>query len=173
MAQNDVSSFASIQFSDDAVAEMDQHRRVTVVSRNQISHLQLARVSAAERPIVALLLGIAIIVGSLYPVYRLLGAFSGPGRVTIHVDLLVATSFSLLGVWLIVFALRKRFVLIATTAAGTRKLVFASTATEAEIRQFITEVSSKHGYTVASLPESAASASDPPPNPSLQRTPPG
>src|ERR1051325_4652032 len=58
----------SVVFSGEGVAEMDQHKRVVFVPRDQVLGITLAYGSAAERPFLTLGIALVTLVISLYPV---------------------------------------------------------------------------------------------------------
>ncbi|HET9766036.1 MAG TPA: hypothetical protein VFS60_04270, partial [Thermoanaerobaculia bacterium] len=71
-SQPEKTQLGAVAFFADGVAEMDQHRRIVFVPRDQLLGLSLAHAPGAEQPIVALLLSVLALAVSLYPLVVLL-----------------------------------------------------------------------------------------------------
>ncbi len=141
--------FASVRINAEGVAEMDGRRRLSFVPRTDIHRLELTCASAAERPVVTALAGVAVLLVALFPFVFLFLIFTRGGHM--HGFLFWLSAFGVLGVWLLWFALRSRNVLLAHTQAGPRKLVFHQKASREDIVRFLAEAGPRFGYSI-SLP---------------------
>jgi hypothetical protein len=139
--------FASVRIGAEGLAEMDGARRLTFVPRTEIHGLELARASAAERPIVTALAGVVVLLVALFPFLFLFLVLTRGGHM--RTSLFWLSAFGVLGVWLLWFAFRSRYVLLVRTQAGTRKIVFHQSASHEDIVRFITEASPRFGYSVS------------------------
>ena len=137
-------SYASVVFSEEGVAEFDQHRRASFVPKSDVLSLEIRHTSGLERPLIAIVVGALITIASLYPLVPLLDWFQQGG--TLQVDLLPLLAFSLLGLWMIWFAVRKRQVLVVHTPKGRRKLIFHGTVDSDAARGALAEAVQRYGY---------------------------
>jgi hypothetical protein len=126
----------SIRIDADGIAEIDGGNAVVSIPWAQLSRLALRRGAGAERPVVVFLLGVAL---SLAGAYFLLGLLQ---------FLLFGGKYLMAGAWLVallpmglvmLWSLRPRYVLVATTTTGTRKLIFQSCGDRAAIERFLEE----------------------------------
>lgn len=136
--------FASVRIGADGLAEMADSRRISFIRRTEVRGLELIYASAAERPVVTALLGIAVLLVALFPFAFLLFVVTFGGHMEIHLFWLSA--FGILGVWLLWFALKSRNVLLVHTSGGKRKLAFHQSAAREDIVRFVNEAASRFGY---------------------------
>jgi hypothetical protein len=134
----------AIAFFSDGVAEMDQHRRIVFVPREQLLGLSLVHGPGAERPAVVLLLAAIALAASLYPVVVLLNRLAYGG--VLYVEVFWLSAALPLGLWLLQLALRRRFLLVAHTVGGTRKLILGSRIPPEAILPFLSTVRARLGY---------------------------
>jgi hypothetical protein len=114
-----------------------------VLPRDQIERLELEHTSAMEKPLAAGLFGVVFLLFGL-PLAVLL-----PPRIqdfeTFSVfclgALLVAT-----GAGILVFAIRKRYVLVAHTPSGRSRMIFPRDASREDVIHFVTNAARRHGY---------------------------
>src|SRR6266568_2045812 len=71
--------FENVRLGLDGVAEMDGARSLLFIPREEISRIELERGSGAERPIVSLVIGVALLALSFLPLLMLVNAFRGAG----------------------------------------------------------------------------------------------
>jgi hypothetical protein len=135
----------SIRISDDGVAEMDWHRAVIFVPRDEVLRLELGYGSGAERPLVTLALAIvcAVLAVTLMTVFALAMIRGG---VRVPLSLVTGFAFLIPAWWLLDFALRKRWFLTVHTRTGSRKLVFHTTCDQAKVEQFVVTAKARFGY---------------------------
>jgi hypothetical protein len=138
--------YASVKAWEAGIAEMDHKRPIVFAPRAEIHSLELAYASGAERPLVTILLGVAVLAVSVSPLLFLLGVLYFGGHM--HLKLLSILAFAPLGLWLLRFAMKKRYILIVHTSKGKRKAVFQGPVDLNHARGFMSEISSRYGYTV-------------------------
>lgn len=138
--------YASVRVWEAGVAEMEHKRPVVFVPRAEIHSLELAYASGAERPFITILLGVAVLAVSISPLLFLLGVFYFGGHM--YLKLLYILAFAPLGLWMLRFAMKKRYILIVHTSKGTRKAVFQGPVDINHARGFMAEISSRYRYVV-------------------------
>lgn len=138
---------ASVRIDEDGLAELDGLRRISSIPRAEVRGLELVYASAAERPAVTALLGLAFSSVGLFPFAFFFLIFTRGG--SMDINLFWFSGFAVLGVWLLWFAFKPRHVLLVRTAGGTRKLAFQRSASHEDIVRFITESVPRFGYTVS------------------------
>jgi hypothetical protein len=112
----------SIEISQDGLAEMNQRRRNVFVPRAEITRVELAYGLGSERPVLVGVLGVVMLLVGAFPLYGLSiwwregGVFPGYA--------IMICAFLFLGVWLLIFAFRRRLHLRVHTRRGPRKLLF-------------------------------------------------
>jgi hypothetical protein len=136
--------FASVRIGEDGLAEMDGQRRLLFIPKNEVHGLELVHASGAERPILTVLVGVVVLLVALFPFVFLFFVFMLGGHMEVHLFWLSA--FGILGVWLLNFAIRSRYVLLVHTPAGRRKLVFHQSAAGGDVVRFVTEVALQFQY---------------------------
>lgn len=138
---------ASVRIGAQGLAEMDGPRRIHFIPRSEVRGLELVYASAAERPAITAILGVALLLIALFPFAFLMLAFTRGGSFEAAVFYL--TGFSVPGGWLLWFAFKKRRVLLVHTARGTRKLAFHRSASPEDIARFIADAAPRFGYSVS------------------------
>jgi hypothetical protein len=138
--------YGSVRVWEAGVAEMDHKRPIVFVPRAEIHSLELAYASGAERPFITIFLGVAVLAVSISPLLFLLGVYYFGGHM--HLKLLYILAFAPLGLWLLRFAMKKRYILIVHTSKGARKAVFQGPVDPSHARGFMSEISSRYRYTV-------------------------
>jgi hypothetical protein len=151
--------YDSVKAWDAGIGEMDRTRAVVFVPRAEVRSLELAYISGAERPLIAILLGVVVLAVSVSPVLYLLAVLALGGQM--DVKLFFILGFAPLGLWLFRFALRKRLVLVVHTAQDRRKMVFQGSSDLNAARDFVDRIGSRYGYPVA-LGETLRSFRNPP-----------
>src|ERR1051325_2511020 len=137
----------SVVFSGEGVAEMDQHKRVVFVPRDQVLGITLAYGSAAERPFLTLGIALVTLVISLYPVVYAINRYLT--ATVIQGEVLYLLAFLPLSAWLAWFAVKKRSILVVRTPRGSPKLMLGRVSGHAAIETFLSEAASRFGYHVA------------------------
>ncbi len=138
---------ASVRVSAQGLAEMDGPRRINFIPRSEVRGLELVHASAAERPAVTSLLGLALLLVALFPFAFLILIFVNGGFM--DTSLFWFSGFGVPGGWLLWLAFKKRHVLLVRTSGGTRKLAFHSSASPEDIVRFITDAAPRFGYSVS------------------------
>jgi hypothetical protein len=134
----------AVRFGPDGAAELDRHKRVIFVPRDQIVRLDAVYGSGAERPIVFIVLGLvfagtAIVLLSTFILAVMRGGVRIPAAMITGFVLLIPAW------WLLDLALRKRWFVRVRTRDGSRKLVFHDVADPREIQQFLEKGRRRYG----------------------------
>jgi hypothetical protein len=133
-----------VRISAAGAAEMDGNRPLLSVHREEIVRLEVRHGSAAERPLIAALLGVILIGIAVVPIVLLLIAWTQ--RQHYPAQLLTAAVFAIPGWWLIDLSIRSRFFLAVTTRHETRKIVFHKTRDRRAIEDFVSAAKSRFHY---------------------------
>lgn len=116
------------------LCEMDEHRVAVRVPRADIRAIAVRYGIAAERPIPSFVLGAVIALFGLAVALSLARWMWRGGVMEVH---FAAGAAALpVGAWLMLNSVRKSHFLEVTLAKDVRKLAFAGSAPEAEIREF-------------------------------------
>ena len=135
---------ASVRIGADGLAEMDGRRRLLFIPRNEVHGLELVYASGAERPVLTALAGTVVLLVALFPFVFLFFVLTRGGHMEGHLFWLSA--FGILGVWLLNFAVKSRYVLLVHTPAGSRKLVFHRSAAREDVVRFVNEAAPRFQY---------------------------
>jgi len=146
MAERNAVERASIQVSDDGLAELDQGRRNVFVRRGEIRQVALAYGLGAERPLLSGILAVLALLVGLWPVVSFL-AFLNQGGV-FQGETLYAVAFLALGGWLLYFSLRKRVHLRVRTEKTARKLLFHGPLREVDLQDLLRVAEQDYGYSI-------------------------
>jgi hypothetical protein len=126
----------TVRIDDTGLAELDGERPIMEIAWQGLRALQLARGAGAERPWVVGTMGLALLLAGLYFRLGLLRFLAFGGR------------YHALGAWLIalgavgammLWSLRPKYVLLATTASARRKLILQHCQDRAAIERFVAE----------------------------------
>jgi hypothetical protein len=142
--QPDYLEYESVRLGTDGASEMDGKRRLVHIPRTDIVGVEIVHGSAAERPIVSLILASLLLAVSLLGPAMLLGAIIGGGRVEAKVATSIA--FVIPAVWLFDLVLRRRWFLKVHMKKGSRKLIFGKTSDPAALQQFVLSAKERFGY---------------------------
>jgi hypothetical protein len=129
---------------------MDGRMRKNVVARSRVSRVVLDRGLQAARPMVQMLIGIALIGFLAWPLYRLWFLFRYGGIAFGREGALGA--LSILGGWLVYDAFRKGWFLKLETRFGAHKLPFAKGALPDGLEDFVQRVHSELGIAIETAP---------------------
>src|SRR5437870_2246928 len=75
--------YDSVKAWDAGIGEMDRTRAVVFVPRAEVRSLELAYISGAERPLIAILLGVVVLAVSVSPVLYLLAVLAFGGQMDV------------------------------------------------------------------------------------------
>jgi len=142
--QLDYVEYGTVRLGTDGASEMDGNRRLVHIPRADVVGLEIVHGSAAERPLVSLILGVLLACLSLVGPVMLAGALLGRGRVDIK--FVTSVAFLVPAVWLFDLVLRRRWFLQVHLKSGSRKLIFGKTSEEAAIQQFVLSAKERFGY---------------------------
>jgi hypothetical protein len=142
--QSDYVEYESVRLGTDGASEMDDNRRLVHIPRAEIVGLEIVHGSAAERPLVSLILAALLSALSLVGPAMLAGALLGRGRVDIK--FVTSIAFLVPAVWLFDLVLRRRWFLQVRMKKGSRKLIFGKTSDPVAIQQFVLAAKERFGY---------------------------
>ncbi|HET7433974.1 MAG TPA: hypothetical protein VFN10_04585 [Thermoanaerobaculia bacterium] len=135
----------SVRIGEDGVAEMDQHRRIIFVPRDEILSVELVFRSGAERPLVTAVLGVVLIGVAVLSVALLVLAITR-GGLKVPMSLITGIALLLPAWWLLDLSFRKRWCLLVRGRKEMRKLVFQHVRDQYEIERFIASARNRFGY---------------------------
>jgi len=142
--QLDYVEYESVRLGTDGASEMDGTRRLVHIPRADVVGLEIVHGSAAERPLVSLILGALLAALSLVGPMMLVGALLGRGRV--EIKFVTSIAFLVPAVWLFDLVLRRRWFLQVHMKKGSRKLIFGKTSDEVALQQFVLAAKERFGY---------------------------
>jgi hypothetical protein len=128
-----------IHIDHDAVKEVVGGRSAVRVPRAEVRTLRLQRGLVAERPLVQGLLALAMGVGGVWFVLRVVNAGDGPLPMTLTRLGLFAAFCALAAPFVLRGALERGYVLVVETARTTRKLGFGRKAAVTDVARFVDE----------------------------------
>lgn len=134
----------SIRFDDEGAAEMDGNRRLVFVPRAEIVSIEAAYGTGSERPVVAIILGVVLLLIALTPVVMLVNLFRVGG--TYEIKFLTAVAFAIPGLWLLDLGLRRRSFVRVVTRHGVRKLLVPRTVAREAVEAFVARARSHFHY---------------------------
>ncbi len=132
-----------VRITHDGIAHSGGVHWPIVLPRSAVKHLELEYTPGADYPVAVSLFG---------ALFALLGITMVALLVTRIEDLEMFGAFCLglllggMGCWMLWFALKKRFVLIARTAHGPSRMVFPPNASRENVIEFATRAARRHGY---------------------------
>lgn len=143
-------SLNAIRVTADELSEVSGSSTVVVIRRDQIQRIELKHGICAERPALQIAFGSALIIPGLWALWHFVGWLIAGG--TLIYDLTAyATGSSLLGIFTIVMALRRRNYLHIHLNGDSRKLAFGRTTTGSQIRDFLDAIRLRFACEVVDL----------------------
>jgi hypothetical protein len=140
----------SVRITAEEIAEMSDGVPAVRVPRADITRIVLKRAVAAERPIVQMLLGLAMMTPGIF-FFRTVWSWWSYGG-TLHLtDLLWFVFLFPLGLWLVLAAARKRFPFHVETRNDRRKVVFKGKHTPEAVKSVADEACHRFNYPVELL----------------------
>ena len=134
----------TVRVGTDGAAEMDRHRRVIFVPREQIDRLELQYGSGAEHPLLVGFLGVVFAAMAVVLLVTFaLAVMRGGAR--IPASMITGVAFVIPGWWFLDLAIRKRWFVRVYTRSGMRKLVFHQTTDERELQEFVAKGRRRYG----------------------------
>jgi hypothetical protein len=133
-----------VRIGAEGVSEIDAGRPLVHFPRPDINALELAWGSGAERPIIALVLGLFVVALALSGPSLLVLAILRHG--TIPAKFLTTIVFIIPAWWLLDLALRRRWYLLVHTSRGNRKLLFAKGSAREDLERYVLKAKGRFGY---------------------------
>jgi hypothetical protein len=140
----DYLEYGAVRLGADGVSEMDGSRRLVHIPREQVVRLEVIHGSAAERPLVSLILGVFLGALSLVGPMMLVGALLGRGRV--EIKFVTSIAFLVPAAWLFDLVLRRRWFLKVHMKKGSRNLIFGKVSDPVEVQRFVFSAKERFGY---------------------------
>ena len=142
--QPDYVEYESVRLGADGASEMDGVRRLIHIPRGNIIALEIVHGPAAERPLLSLILALALTAIALLGPAMLAAALLGHG--TVEVKFVTSIAFIIPAVWLFDLVFRRRWFLNVHTKNGSRKLIFGKSSDPAALQQFVLSAKERFGY---------------------------
>jgi hypothetical protein len=136
--------FESVRVGADGIAEVDGPVATIFVPRTDIITVELRHGSGAQRPVVALVLGMILFVLSILPLIMIGNALRRSEPFPAKV--IAAIAFAIPALWLIDLSVRRRWFLRVQTRRGARKILFPKTADQVSAESFLSSCRSRFGY---------------------------
>jgi hypothetical protein len=142
--QLDYLEYGSVRLGTDGASEMDGNRRLVHIPHADVVGLEIVHGSAAERPLISLILAALLAALSLVGPMMLVGALLGRG--TVEIKFVTSIAFLVPAIWLFDLVLRRRWFLQVHMKKGSRKLIFGKTSDEVALQQFVLAAKERFGY---------------------------
>ncbi len=142
-APDPLDELGAIRITGDGVAHSGGVHWPVVLPRSRVERLELEYTPAMETPLAGILGGAFFVLLGLPLAVLLL-----PPSQDLELFFVFCFFLSLagMGAWMLWFAIRKRYVLVAHTSTGRSRMVFHRTATREEVVLFATGAARRHGY---------------------------
>lgn len=135
----------SVRLSDKGASYIDGGRATLFIPRAEIVRLELVYGSAAERPIVTIIVALLLFGVAILPLWMLVNAirFGLPFPIA---KLLATIALAIPAVWLLDLVFRRRWLLVVHMAHDRRKLAFRDTNDAAALQAFLDDARRRFGY---------------------------
>jgi hypothetical protein len=144
--ENNSVEFRSVIFSDGGITEKAGMLSPLHFNRDEIKLIEVKKGFVAERPMVAIIAGLILLTGCALIYLDIIGKFVFGG--TIYVETFLPIIFIPLAVWLIIYGLKRNYLLLIHTNAGKRKIAFKGHVEPKELFGFIQRAKSVFGYDI-------------------------
>lgn len=134
----------NVRIGVDGAFEMDETRPLVSVPRADIVRIEGLHTVGGERPLVTLVIGLALLGVAVMPVMALVNVFRHGG--TYYAEWIAAVACVIPAVWLIRLSVHRQWVLVVTTRRDRRKLLFLKPVSQVEVDAFIAQARSRFGY---------------------------
>ena len=133
-----------IRIASDGVAHVGGVHWPVVLPRSQVERLELVCAPGADKPVAVGVSGVVLILLGL-PLAVMLAPKIGVDRSILAAFCLFA-GLAATGIWMLWFAMRKRYVLVAHTPNGSSRMVFHRSARREDVIHFATSAARRHDY---------------------------
>jgi hypothetical protein len=144
MPDNDYVELDAIRLSARGAAEIDGGRATIFVPRAEITRIEIVRGSGAERPLVAAILGFALLAIAAAPLVIFINAWRS--NILFDSKIVAAAAFVVPALWLLDLAFRPRWMIVVHTQRDRRKLVFRNTKDRTAIDMFFNDARQRFRY---------------------------
>jgi hypothetical protein len=144
--ENDSMEYRSIILSNGGITEKAGMLAPLHFNRDEIKLIEVKKGIIAERPIAAIGAGLILLTGCIFIYVDIIGKFVFGG--TIYVETFLPIIFIPLAVWLIIYGLKRNYVLLIHTNSGIRKIAFKGHVELEELFRFIQRAKSAFGYDI-------------------------
>ena len=136
--------YASVRLGSDGASEMDGSRKLVHIPRAEVVRLEIVQGSAAERPLLSLILGVILLAVALLGPTMLVLALLGRG--TAEAKFVTSIAFIIPAAWLLDLVIRRRWFLKVHSTKGSRKLIFRKSSDAVAMQQFVVSAKERFGY---------------------------
>lgn len=141
-------SYQGVGASSEAIWEAENGRVVFQVAKDAALSCELMRGSPEQRPAVSLGLGVALLAPAIVVIVRFLDAIYDDRAWGNRLEFALIIC-GMIGAWLILqVAFKRRYFLKVTTPDVVHRLVFQPTAKLSELRDFVSDVNAKYGWSI-------------------------
>lgn len=143
--------YCGIGVSENGISEIQDGQKIVSIKKEDIRRIQFQKTIAEERPLILVLLGIVLMIPGILvsKVFFQWLRYGGTLQIEIGVTLLFILLMPV-GLLLIFFALRKKYLLLIDLDKGRRKIPFKGKLYKDEFNTFI-ENAKKAGYDIQIL----------------------
>lgn len=114
--------------------------------KDEIKKIEVKKDFVAEGPIAAIVFGLIILMGCIAVYMDIIAKFKFGG--TIYIETFLSIVFLPIGVWLIIYGLKRKPLLLVHTKSGKRKIVFKGQIEANELSIFIQRAKRELGYDI-------------------------
>ncbi len=138
--------YEGVRFGDEGVADVEGGRVGLYVPRAQIDRLTVRYGARSLHPILQLVMGLLLVgLGLLPAIHLVMWAVKGG---TIHLLEVAMIVMLIIGVWLIIDAPRRGYLIDVAGSGGRKRLLFASGASKTGVEAFAGRARERFGYDV-------------------------
>ena len=142
--------YSGIRLSQHTIQTVKKNHITFTLQRAEINHLELHRGFTAERPLIQMLFGLALLLFCFFPI-RTIAVWIFYGG-TLYDVILILLLLLPLGLWLFVEALhRGLFIRAYLNSHKEHKLAFRGNPPKEELQKFASEASSRYGCIIQGL----------------------
>ena len=145
--------YSTVEITEEEVAEYDGNTKIVAIERKDINTIDLKYGFIGENFIVQIIcgfvcIGISMILG-FFPVFRMFSEGDFPSTVAILPTFAYAMPLILIGLYLILSLLKRKYYLDVVFGNKRRKIIFQGDKSSVEIIDFVKNVNSGLGYHIS------------------------
>lgn len=143
-------NYLNVFMGTEGISELHGGSRI-FIPRQEIRKIELVHGYASERPRLQFIVGVAMLGAAIYMIAGIASFFAGDsGGPVMGKAILMPLFPGVLGIWMLLTALRKRTYLSVSTGKNARKIIFHGAVEVIALQDFLEEASRRYGYAVTS-----------------------